>query len=175
MPHKAPLKTVVLVTDGACRGNPGPGGYAAILKYGKHRRELSGGLARTTNNRMEMMAVIVGLSSLKEPCQVRVVTDSQYVVNGIQKGWAKAWRARGWRRRNGEPAQNVDLWQQMLELCAKHRVSFTWVRGHAGHSENERCDALAASAAAGPNLPPDIRRRVFSETADPAPTSRGRV
>lgn len=142
---------------------------------GEHRRELSGGEPETTNNRMEMMAVIVGLSSLKGRCQVRVVTDSKYVVNGIQKGWAKAWKARGWRRRNGEPALNVDLWQRMLELCAKHRVSFAWVRGHAGHSENERCDALAVSAAAGPNLPPDVRGQVLSETADPASSSRGRV
>ncbi len=152
-------KQVTLYTDGACTGNPGPGGYGAILQFGKHRRELSGGYAHTTNNRMEMMAVIVGLETLKEPCRVRVVTDSAYVANGIEKGWARSWQARGWRRRTGEPALNADLWQRILDLCQEHEVSFQWVRGHAGHPENERCDRLAVEAAAGPDLPPDVRGR----------------
>jgi len=154
---KAGEKQVTLYTDGACTGNPGPGGYGVILQFGKHRRELSGGYAHTTNNRMEMMAVIAGLQALKEPCRVRVVTDSEYVVNAMEKGWARSWRARGWRRRTGEPALNADLWQQVLDLCERHQVSFQWVRGHAGHAENERCDRLAVEAAAGQDLPPDVR------------------
>jgi len=150
-------KQVTLYTDGACTGNPGPGGYGAILQFGERRRELSGGYAHTTNNRMEMMAVIVGLSALKEPCRVRVVTDSEYVVNAMEKGWASSWKARGWKRRTGEPALNTDLWQKMLDLCEKHEVSFRWVRGHAGHADNERCDRLAVEAAARPDLPEDVR------------------
>lgn len=157
MAKKAGEKQVTLYTDGACTGNPGPGGYGVILQFGKHRRELSGGYAHTTNNRMEMMAVIAGLQALKEPCRVRVVTDSEYVVNAMEKGWARSWRARGWRRRTGEPALNADLWQQVLDLCERHQVSFQWVRGHAGHAENERCDRLAVEAAAGQDLPPDVR------------------
>lgn len=159
MAQKPDKKAVTLYTDGACTGNPGPGGYGVILQFGKHRRELSGGYAHTTNNRMEMMAVIAGLQALKEPCRVRVVTDSEYVVNAMEKGWARSWKARGWRRRTGEPALNADLWERILDLCQEHQVSFQWVRGHAGHAENERCDRLAVEAAARPDLPRDVRGR----------------
>ena len=147
-------KQVTIYTDGACTGNPGPGGYCAILEYNAHRRELSGGFRRTTNNRMEMMAVIKALEALKEPCQVTVVSDSEYVVNGITKGWAKGWRAKGWRR-SGKVVPNWELWRRLLELCEYHRVTFQWVRGHAGHAENERCDELAVAAAGGADLPVD--------------------
>lgn len=147
-------KSVTIYTDGACTGNPGPGGYCAILEYNAHRRELSGGFRRTTNNRMEMMAVIKALEALKEPCQVRVVSDSEYVVNGITKGWAKVWRAKAWRR-SGKVVPNWELWRRLLELCEYHRVTFEWVRGHAGHAENERCDELAVAAAGGADLPAD--------------------
>jgi ribonuclease HI len=148
-------KHVTIYSDGACTGNPGPGGYCAILQYGEHRRELSGGFRRTTNNRMEMMAVIKALEALKEPCHVTVVSDSQYVVNGIAKGWARGWRAKGWRR-SGKVIPNWELWRRLLELCEYHRVSFEWVRGHAGHVENERCDALAVAAAGESDLPTDL-------------------
>lgn len=147
-------KAVTIYTDGACQGNPGPGGYCAILEYGEHRRELSGGFRRTTNNRMEMMAVIKALDALKARCAVTVVSDSEYVVNGITKGWAKGWRAKGWRR-SGKVVPNWELWSQLLELCESHHVRFEWVRGHAGHVENERCDELAVAAAAGADLPAD--------------------
>ena len=147
-------KQVTIYTDGACQGNPGPGGYCAILEYNAHRRELSGGFRRTTNNRMEMMAVIKALEALKEPCQVTVVSDSEYVVNGITKGWAKGWRAKGWRR-TGKTVPNWELWQLLLELCDYHHVRFEWVRGHDGHAENERCDELAVAAAAAADLPID--------------------
>jgi ribonuclease HI len=148
-------KTVTIYTDGACTGNPGPGGYCAILEYGGHRREVSGGFRRTTNNRMEMMAVIKALEALKEACQVTVVSDSEYVVNGITKGWAKGWRAKSWRR-SGKVVPNWELWSRLLDLCEYHRLRFEWVRGHAGHVENERCDALAVAAAAGSDLPVDL-------------------
>jgi len=148
-------KQVTIYTDGACQGNPGPGGYCAILEYNAHRRELSGGFRRTTNNRMEMMAVIKALEALKEPCQVTVVSDSEYVVNGITKGWAKGWRAKSWRR-TGKTVPNWELWKQLLELCDYHHVKFEWVRGHDGHVENERCDELAVAAAAAADLPTDL-------------------
>ena len=148
-------KSVTVYTDGAGQGNPGPGGYCAILEYGEHRRELSGGFRRTTNNRMEMMAVIMALDALKERCEVTVVSDSEYVVNGITKGWAKGWRAKGWRR-SAKVVPNWELWSRLLELCEHHRVRFEWVRGHAGHVENERCDELAVAAAASPDLPADL-------------------
>jgi ribonuclease HI len=148
-------KKVTIYTDGACVGNPGPGGYGIVLLYGEHRRELSGGCQHTTNNRMELLAAIRGLEALKECCEVRLLSDSQYVVNGVMKGWAKRWRANGWRRNKDEFAENRDLWEQLLELCEKHRVVLEWVRGHAGNSENERCDQLATTAARGSNLPVD--------------------
>lgn len=147
-------KHVVIYTDGACTGNPGPGGYGVVLQYGGHRRELSGGFRRTTNNRMELTAAIKALEALKEPCRVSLFSDSEYVVNGIMKGWARGWRDKGWRR-SGKTVPNRDLWGRLLELCDYHEVQVQWVEGHAGHAENERCDELAVSAAAGANLPVD--------------------
>ncbi|MEX0683026.1 MAG: ribonuclease HI [Dehalococcoidia bacterium] len=141
-------KKVTIYTDGACIGNPGPGGYGVVVLYGRHRRELSGGFRLTTNNRMEILAAIVSLEALNEPCRVTLYSDSQYVVNAITKGWAKKWRQNGWRRATREPALNPDLWERLLALCEKHDVEFKWVRGHAGNKENERCDVLATIAAA---------------------------
>lgn len=137
------MKTVEIFTDGACSGNPGPGGYGAILRYEGHEKELSGGEAQTTNNRMELTAVIVALEALKFPCKVILTTDSKYVVDGIEKGWAKSWRANGWKKKDKKPALNPDLWGRLLDLLEIHSVEFNWVKGHAGHPENERCDALA--------------------------------
>lgn len=138
-------KYVELFTDGACSGNPGPGGWGAILRYGEHEKELCGGEAETTNNRMELMAAIMGLKALKEPCVVRLVTDSKYVADGITKGWAASWRKNNWRKADKKPALNPDLWEQLLDLIDMHDVKIEWVKGHAGHSENERCDRLAVN------------------------------
>ena len=140
------MKTVTIYTDGACSGNPGPGGWGAILMYGPHTRELSGGEAATTNNRMELTAVITGLAALKEPCEVTLYSDSRYIIDAIQKGWAKKWQANHWMRNAKEPALNADLWEQLLGLLERHPVTFLWVKGHAGHPENERCDQLAVQA-----------------------------
>ena len=148
-------KKVTIYTDGACIGNPGPGGYGVVLMYAEHRRELSGGCQHTTNNRMELLAAIRGLEALKQSCEVRLLSDSQYVVNGIMKGWARKWRANGWRRNKDEFAENRDLWEQLLQLCEKHRVVLEWVRGHAGNSENERCVQLAVAAVHAGNLAVD--------------------
>lgn len=137
------MKKVTIYTDGACSGNPGAGGWGTILDYMGKRKELCGGEAQTTNNRMELTAVIEGLKALKEKCQVTIVTDSQYVVNGITLGWAKSWKANGWRKKDRKPALNPELWDELLSLIEKHEVSFEWIRGHAGHSENERCDRMA--------------------------------
>ena len=139
------MKQVEIFTDGACSGNPGPGGWGAVLRFGSAEKELCGGEENTTNNRMELSAVIAALSALKEPCRVLLTTDSQYVVNGMEKGWAKKWQANGWRKSDKSPALNTDLWQRLLELCEIHTVSFHWVKGHAGHPENERCDRLAVA------------------------------
>jgi len=147
------LKPVTIHTDGACLGNPGPGGYGVVLLHGKRRKELSGGFRRTTNNRMELMAAIVGLQALKTPCAVTLYTDSRYLVDAITQGWAERWRANGWMRNKREPALNPDLWAELLDLCAQHQVEFVWVRGHAGDPENERCDELAQQAARGRDLP----------------------
>jgi ribonuclease HI len=152
------MKQVTLYTDGACSGNPGPGGFGAILSYNGKEREISGGFRNTTNNRMELMGVIAGLESLKEPCSVTVVSDSKYVVDAMRNGWAAKWRANGWKRNRKDPALNPDLWQRVLDLCVKHTVNFTWVNGHAGHPQNERCDRLAVDAAAMPGLGDDTRR-----------------
>lgn len=149
------LKHVVIYTDGACSGNPGPGGYGVVLLYNGHRKELSGGFRRTTNNRMELLGAIEGLRALKDKCSVKLHTDSQYVVNAIEKGWAAKWRANGWMRNKKEKAVNPDLWEQLLALCQQHKVEFVWVRGHSGNRENERCDQLAVAAAQQPNLPAD--------------------
>ena len=139
------MKTVAIYTDGACSGNPGPGGWAAILRYGEQEKELSGGEASTTNNRMELTAAIRGLAALKEPCAVTLYSDSRYLVDGIEKGWAKAWRSRGWMRTKKEPAKNPELWSELLDLLEKHRVSLVWVKGHADDPLNSRCDALAVA------------------------------
>ena len=146
------MKKVTIYTDGACKNNPGPGGYGVVLQYGEHRRELSAGYRLTTNNRMEILAAIAGLEALKEPCEIRLISDSQYLINAIEKGWARRWRANGWMRNKMEKAVNPDLWERLLALCETHKVRFEWVRGHAGHPENELCDKLATSAAESPNL-----------------------
>lgn len=138
---------VSLYTDGACTGNPGPGGWGAILRCGGTEKELSGGEAQTTNNRMELMAAIEGLSALKRPCRVTLYSDSQYLVNAVTKGWAKRWQKNGWMRTKTEAALNPDLWERLLALLERHEVAFVWVRGHAGHPENERCDRLAVAQA----------------------------
>lgn len=140
-------RTVRAFTDGACLGNPGPGGYGAILIYRGRRKELSGGEPATTNNRMELRACIAALRALKHPCDVELTSDSRYVVQGIEDGWAERWRRNGWMRTKKDPAKNADLWQELLDLCAIHRVRFLWVRGHDGHPENERADELAVAAA----------------------------
>ena len=149
------LKHVTIYTDGACIGNPGPGGYGAVLLYGNERREFSGGYRKTTNNRMEILAAIVGLEALKEKCRITLYSDSQYVVNAVEKGWARKWRANGWNRNKSEKALNPDMWDRLLRLCEYHNVEFRWVRGHAGIPENERCDQLATGAARQRNLPVD--------------------
>lgn len=137
------IKSVEIFTDGACSGNPGAGGYGVVLRYGNHEKEVSGGEKHTTNNRMELMGVIVGLSCLKEPCEVTLTTDSKYVVDSITKGLVYKWRKRGWIKSDNKPALNVDLWEKLLPLLEIHKVRFVWVKGHAGHPENERCDELA--------------------------------
>lgn len=137
------MKQVKIFTDGACSGNPGPGGWGAVLQYGEHEKELSGGEADTTNNRMEMTAVIKALESLNEPCQVLLTSDSKYVLDALQKGWATGWQKNGWVKKDKKPALNADLWEQMLALTSKHQMEYAWIRGHAGHPENERCDTLA--------------------------------
>lgn len=139
------MKFVEIYTDGACSGNPGPGGWGAILRCDGREKEMSGGEAHTTNNRMELSGVIMSLSALKFPCKVRLTTDSKYVVDGITKGWAQGWRKRGWKKSDGKPALNPDLWEKLLELLAVHEVEFCWIKGHAGHEENERCDRLAVA------------------------------
>ena len=141
------MKKVEIYTDGACRGNPGKGGWGAILVYYGVEKELSGGEAETTNNRMELSAVIAALSALKEPCEVRLTTDSQYVVNAIEKGWLDSWQKNGWRKSDKSTVLNVDLWQKLVVQLEKHAVSFVWVRGHNGHPYNERCDKLATDYA----------------------------
>ena len=150
------MKKVALYTDGACSGNPGPGGFGVVLLYGKHRRELCGGYRRTTNNRMELLAVIRGLEALKERSRVALYSDSKYVLDALTEGWARRWRAHGWRRnKRGQPAINPDLWGRLLDLCDGHEMSYHWVKGHAGDPENERCDQLSTAALAQPDLPAD--------------------
>lgn len=141
------MKHVDIFTDGACRGNPGPGGYGVILRFNGHEKELSGGFSQTTNNRMELLAAIEGLSALNEKCDVTLYSDSSYLVNGIEKGWAKKWKSNGWVKADKKPALNSDLWDRLLTLIEIHNVKIVWVKGHAGHSENERCDKLAVNAA----------------------------
>ena len=139
------MKTVTIYTDGACSGNPGPGGWGAILQYGEHRREMSGGEAETTNNRMELTAVIEALSALKEPCAVELYSDSKYVIDALEKGWVYNWQKNGWRKKDKKPALNVDLWQKLLEQFHRHDVHLHWVKGHAENPNNNRCDELAVA------------------------------
>ena len=144
--------TIIIYTDGACTGNPGAGGYGAVIIDGDRREELSAGYKLTTNNRMEMMGAIAALESLKSNSKVKLHSDSKYIVDAVVKGWAKKWQANGWRRNKKEMAKNPDLWQELLDLCKIHDVEFVWVKGHAGIPENERCDQLAVAAAHGSNL-----------------------
>ena len=147
---------ITMYTDGGCIYNPGPGGYGVVLIKGKQKKEYSGSYRLTTNNRMELMACIIGLKKIKTASSVVLYSDSKYVVNGITKGWAKRWQANNWMRNKTDRAENVDLWEQLLDLCQKHSVQFKWVKGHAGHPENERCDKLANNAARRKNSPADI-------------------
>lgn len=139
------MKKVEIYTDGACSGNPGPGGWGAVLVYAGHEKELCGGAAETTNNRMELTAVIEALNALREPCEVTLTSDSKYVIDALTLGWAEGWRARGWRKADKSPALNADLWARLLDLMQIHRVTCVWVKGHAGHPYNERCDRLAVA------------------------------
>ena len=136
-------KTVKLFTDGACSGNPGPGGWGAILRFGEHEKELSGGEKNTTNNRMELLGVIKGLEALNEPCHVVLTSDSKYVIDALQQGWALKWKQNGWMRNKKDPALNPDLWETLLQLTSTHEMEYNWVKGHAGHPENERSDKMA--------------------------------
>ncbi len=139
------MKDVQLYTDGACSGNPGPGGYGAILVCNGVEKELSGGERETTNNRMELMAAIVGLEALKEPCRVLLTSDSRYLVDAVEKKWLDSWQRRGWKKADGKPALNLDLWKRLLVQLQRHEVTLRWIKGHAGHPYNERCDRLAVS------------------------------
>ncbi len=146
----AKLPEAVIYTDGACIGNPGPGGYGVVVIRGDRRKELSGGFRRTTNNRMELTAAIMGLKELDQTSRVKLTSDSQYLIKGMNLGWAREWRAKGYKKK-----KNPDLWEQLLTLCDRHEVTFTWVQGHAGNPENERCDQLSVQAAGRRNLPAD--------------------
>lgn len=153
---------IVIYTDGSSLGNPGPGGYGVVITSDAESREFSGGFRRTTNNRMELLACIVGLEQLETPSAAAVYSDSRYVVDGITKGWAKKWRRNGWRKSTGDKALNIDLWERLLLLCERHDVTFVWVKGHAGNPGNERCDQLATQAAAQRNLPSDLKYETAS-------------
>ena len=146
---------MTIYTDGACSGNPGPGGYGTLIQFGEHRKEISGGFAVTTNNRMELLAVIEGLETLKRPCAATVFSDSKYIVDAVNKGWAERWRANGWRRNKKDKALNPDLWARLLALLETHDVEFRWVRGHSGNPGNERADKLAVLASRGSALAMD--------------------
>lgn len=137
------MKKVYVYTDGACSGNPGPGGWGAVLVYNGHEKQLSGGEAQTTNNRMELTGAITALEALKEPCEVILTSDSKYLVDAIEKGWLESWQKKGWKKADGKPALNVDLWQRLLVQLEKHSVELVWIKGHAGHAYNERCDKMA--------------------------------
>ena len=139
------MKEVWIYSDGACSGNPGPGGWGAILRYGEHTKEICGGEAQTTNNRMELTAVLRALSMLKEPCRVHLVSDSKYVLDALSKGWVWGWKKKGWIKSDKKPALNVDLWEQLLPHISRHDMVYEWSKGHAGHPENERCDAMAVA------------------------------
>lgn len=141
------MKHVDIYTDGACRGNPGRGGWGAVLVHGGRELELSGGESMTTNNRMELTAAISALSALKYPCEVTLTSDSKYLTDAVNRGWLDSWRSRGWKKADKSPVLNIDLWERLIELTAEHKVTFVWVRGHDGHPYNERCDALATAFA----------------------------
>lgn len=158
-------KNVSIYTDGGCLGNPGPGGYGVVLRYGGHEKRLSGGFRRTTNNRMEIMAAIVGLEALKNPCSVTLYSDSKYLVDAMSLGWAERWKANGWRRNKTDKAVNPDLWERLLAACGRHTVQFVWIKGHAGHRWNEICDALSKREASGSNLPIDDEYERLSDSA----------
>ena len=149
------MKEIIIYTDGGCNGNPGPGGYGVVLKNGKHRKELSGGFSHTTNNRMELMACIVGLEALKYKCSVMIHSDSKYVVESITLGWAERWKANNWKRNKKDKAENIDLWDRLLTLIDRHETKFKWIKGHSGIKENEICDQLAKKAASMKNLSED--------------------
>jgi len=149
------MKEVTIYTDGSSRGNPGPGGYGTLLIYQGKEKELSGGFAKTTNNRMEMMAALVGLQSLKEPCKVTVISDSKYLIDAMAKGWIHGWKKKGWSRGPNKPLKNADLWKLISGAIIGHQINWMWVKGHAGQTENERCDILATNAADEPNKPQD--------------------
>ncbi|TDU81625.1 ribonuclease HI [Prosthecobacter fusiformis] len=146
------MTSVTIYTDGACSGNPGPGGYGVLLQAGQHTKELSEGYRKTTNNRMELMALIKGLELLNRPCVVTLFSDSKYVVDTVEKGWAKAWKSRGWIKADKQPAVNADLWDRALKALEKHRVTIRWVKGHASNAGNNRCDELAVAATRSPGL-----------------------
>lgn len=141
------MKKVNIYTDGSCKFNPGPGGWGAILVYNGHEKVLTGGSADTTNNRMELTAVIEALSALKEPCEITLCSDSKYVIDGLEKGWAESWKKRGWKKSDKSPALNADLWEKLLSEVSCHKLSYIWIKGHNGHSYNERCDTLAQDSA----------------------------
>lgn len=151
------MKQIEIYTDGACRGNPGPGGYGAVLKYRRHRKEISGGFRETTNNRMEIFAAIAALEQLIEPCEITLYSDSRYLVDAVSKRWLANWKRRGWIKADKQPVLNVDLWRRLEAAMTPHRLKFVWVRGHASNAENNRCDELAVAAATRGNLPEDPR------------------
>jgi ribonuclease HI len=158
-------KEVIIYTDGGCDPNPGPGGYGVVLVFGKHRKELSGGYRLTTNNRMELLAVVKGLEALKETCSVKIFSDSEYIVNAMTQGWVARWKARGWHRTKSKKPANHDIWQKLDSLCQEQQVEFNWVKGHANIPENERCDQLATQALNGNNLLVDEFYEQLAETA----------
>jgi len=168
------VREVTIYTDGSCHGNPGPGGYAAILLHGKKKKELTGGYRLTTNNRMELLAAIVAFEALKEPCEVQFYTDSNYVRDSLEKGWAKKWKAKGWKKKKGVPVPNADLWQRLLDAVADHEITYHWVKGHSGNPLNERCDELANAQSekkdalpADPGYPPvDNEPDLFKPAGD---------
>jgi ribonuclease HI len=140
---KIGMAEITIYTDGAASGNPGPGGFGVVLKSGPYRKEIAQGFRKTTNNRMELLSVISALERLKESCRITLTSDSKYVLDGLSKGWARSWRSKGWKKSDGSPALNPDLWERLLNLCDKHEIEYVWVKGHAGHPYNERCDSMA--------------------------------
>ena len=155
MPERENPKRVTIYSDGACSGNPGPGGYGTVLLFGEHRKELSAGFRRTTNNRMELLGAIAGLEALREPCDIVLYSDSKYLVDAINKRWIDGWQKKGWKTASKQPVKNQDLWQRLLRAIGDHDIEWRWVKGHSGDKENDRCDELAVAASSGPGLPED--------------------